>query len=69
MTIEQINNVSQGRYGVGMFDLSPLGALWLAEYIHKEMSYSVWRVISEARSKRGKGTQFPGYNSPCFPAY
>lgn len=68
MNMQKINEISKARYGHDVTEISPLTALWLAEFIFDELGKDAYKTISKIREKAGQMILYPEYNSRLFNA-
>ena len=68
MTINQINTIAVEQYGFQINGLTPIAALWLAEFILETTGQNVFKAISRFRNKYGLGTSYPEYGTKLFSA-
>ena len=59
MNTSKINEISLAHFGQPIVALDPTAACWVAENIAETTGKNVYRRISNARNKMGKGTSFP----------
>ena len=66
MSIAKINTIASAQYDRQVNGLSPIAALWLADYILETTGKNVFKTISNFRNKYGLGTSFPEYGTDLF---
>jgi hypothetical protein len=59
MSINEISAICKSTYGHDILAVDPTAACWVAENIAEATGKNVYRRISNARHKMGKGTSFP----------